>query len=537
MKSFFKLGSILSRGLPLWLLAWFLGVFSAVSAVGLLAVSGWFITAAGVLGALAVSTHASLWIQIFAIGRIIGRYGDLMASHQAVFGQLRRLRLHFFEAFARLPTQRRTMIGSSNVQHRLVKDIDALSDFALRFVGPWVVVSCVLVFASIVLCVFVGIKVYWVLGVLLLCAGGSLWAFKLTQAHSTLQELRQSTLVYALPALTQLLLWDKWRQLMSQIGEQDQALTAIHERQNAQKILTVFLVQMLFLALLLLVFWVGVPKVVAGQLSAAYLLAAVLGVFGLMEVVSALTNDLSAFAKSKHAKDSLNALLAAESTSPGLPVPDRFDVVVQKLCARQKGAVLGLCDITTTIKQGVPLVVMGASGVGKSTFLQALAGELEFEGKVLVDALSQQRPMRDFDWQTDFGFLGQQVDIFDQSLADNLRLGKPCASDDELWEALRLVSLESWARQAQGLDTPLGEYGAKVSGGQARRIALARLLLSPKRVLLLDEPFAGLDEDNRERLWRVLQKRQACAILVVVSHHRLQGQYETLVIGQTVPVK
>lgn len=531
MKSVFKLGSMMDSGL--WLVAFALGLFACVSAVGLLAVSGWFITVAGISGVAALTIPASFLIKVFAVGRIVGRYGDLMASHQAVFGRLRQLRLRFFEAFAWLPNHKRSSIGASNAQHRLVQDIDTLSDFALRFVSPWVVVSLALIFASIALYVFLGIGGYWVLGVLLVCALGSLWARKPTQSHAIIQEQRQSSLVYALPALTQLLLWDKWQQFSKQIGEQDQALASIHKKQNNQKMLIIFLVQASMLALLIGVFWVGVPKVANAQLSAAYLLAMVLGVFGLMEVVSALTNDLSAFAKSEQAKNNLNAMLASVPTKPNLPVPCHFDVVVQDLCACQKGAVFGLCDVNVNIRQGLPLVVTGASGVGKSTFLQALAGELDVQGKVLVCTPNQQSAIHDFGWQTSFGFLGQQVDIFDQSLAQNLRLGKPTASDEELWEVLRLVSLDAWARQAQGLDTPLGEYGAKVSGGQARRIALARLLLEPKKVLLLDEPFAGLDEVNRERLWGILQKCQASAILVVVSHHKLSGAYQSLVIGQS----
>lgn len=429
-----------------------------------------------------------------------------------------------------MPARTRTAIGSSNAQHRLVKDIDALSDFSLRFVSPWVVVVCVLALVGMALYVLLGIKPLWIFVLLLVCACGSLWAVKPVQAHALLQEQRQHTLVHALPALTQLLLWGQWHSMMTQMNQYDHALATLHKQQNTQKMLVMLGVQAVMLALLVWVFWVGVPKVTSGQLSAAYLLAAVLGVFGVIEVVSVLGNDLSAFAKSQYAKNSLNALLSCTPNAPKLPAPHGFDVVVESLSARQRGAALGLKDISTTIKQGVPLVIMGASGVGKSTLLQALAGELEHQGKVMVCTPHQQQSMHDIDWQASFGFLGQQVDMFDQSLADNLRLGKPSASDEELWEALKLVALDVWAKQAQGLDTPLGEYGAKVSGGQARRIALARLLLEPKKILLLDEPFAGLDENNRERLWQILKQRQAHAILVVVSHHNLSGSYDTLVI-------
>ena len=130
------------------------------------------------------------------------------------------------------------------------------------------------------------------------------------------------------------------------------------------------------------------------------------------------------------------------------------------------------------------------------------------------------------DWQTLqtvpnlIGYLGQQIDIFDQTLATNLRLGKADATDEELWQVLDIVGLKAWAQaQPKQLDTPLGEYGQAISGGQARRIALARLLLIPKKVLLLDEPFAGLDKDSREVLWQNLVAHQQYGILIIVTHH------------------
>jgi ATP-binding cassette subfamily C protein CydC len=123
------------------------------------------------------------------------------------------------------------------------------------------------------------------------------------------------------------------------------------------------------------------------------------------------------------------------------------------------------------------------------------------------------------------GYLGQQIDIFDQTLATNLRLGNADASDEQLWQVLGKVGLKDWARsQPLQLQTPLGEYGQAISGGQARRIALARLLLSPKKILLLDEPFAGLDKKSREALWQMLVQHQQQGILIIVTHHLWQTE-------------
>lgn len=95
MKSTFQLRTLMCHNFLLWVVAFGFGIFAAISAIGLLAVSGWFITTASLVGVAALAVPASAWIQLFAVGRIVGRYGDLMTSHQAVFGLLRQLRLQF----------------------------------------------------------------------------------------------------------------------------------------------------------------------------------------------------------------------------------------------------------------------------------------------------------------------------------------------------------------------------------------------------------------------------------------------------------
>ncbi|WP_179953061.1 ATP-binding cassette domain-containing protein [Desulfobotulus mexicanus] len=124
------------------------------------------------------------------------------------------------------------------------------------------------------------------------------------------------------------------------------------------------------------------------------------------------------------------------------------------------------------------------------------------------------------------GLLDQDVHLFPMTLGENIRLASPLAGDDLLMDLLDEVALGDWARELpEGLNTPIGDYGTGVSWGQARRLALARLLLMETPVLILDEPFEGLDADTADALLTMLRRRQQEGILIVISHQHLKGSF------------
>lgn len=536
----FGLSFLVRAVFDLWIIAWALGIVTAVSVIGLLMVSGWFITMAGISGMLAAGIPSfnyffpSGLIRTFALARTGGRYGDLWVSHRAIFSLLGRLRVDFFGRFARLSTHARAQIGSSSLQYRLIEDINILDEFVLRFVSPWVVGMTVLLVMTALVCYQIG---YVGLLLLVIPIAAAVFVYRAkahTKAHIQLQEQRQNQLVATLPALTQLTLWNRWHGVVEDIGKHDIRIQHVRIAQHQYNQWATWTVQAVIVVVLLWVLYTATTAQI--PTSVAFLLAIVFGLFGLMEVLSALTADTAAYAKGVLAKERLQESLLDNTPKTYVSSPDCFEVALENVSVYQKDAVFGLSGVQATIRQGVPFVISGASGAGKSTLLSALAGEIAVQSGTICLKNTQNTIAWDtIDWQGQLGFLGQQVDIFDQSLADNLRLGNPLATEDELWAVLAQVGLAKWAqKQPMQLQTHLGEYGTLVSGGQARRIALARLLLLPKKVLLLDEPFAGLDDDTRAHLWQIIKTQQQNAILVVVSHHHLSGDYDHLVVGDEV---
>jgi ATP-binding cassette subfamily C protein CydC len=182
-----------------------------------------------------------------------------------------------------------------------------------------------------------------------------------------------------------------------------------------------------------------------------------------------------------------------------------------------------LDGLTLDIPAGAHVAVLGPSGAGKST-LAALAlkvaapqgGRILLGGTDIADLAAS-------DLRRRTAWVGQTSHIFDDTIAANLRLGRPDAPDVDLWRALDRAAIGEWVRALpDGLDTWLGEGGARVSGGQGRRVALARAWLSEAPVLILDEPCTGLDAaTEREFLTTLFAQAQGRTVLLIA--HRLTG--------------
>ena len=540
----FRLTQLFSTQLDKWLIAALLGIMTALSVIGLLMTSGWFISAAAMAGMVALGSHSFNYlvpaaiIRVMAMVRTAGRYGEMMVSHHAVFGLLQRLRVRFFNQFARLPLANlSSTLQSTHAMHRLTHDIEVLNELPLRVVSPWLVATTASLLVATLLYQY---EVNPMLIAIFLIAGLMLpalltWrSIKHARAHQALAESRRVSLLNPLSALTHLLIWQRWQSELTAFNSLDTQHTHQQKRIQRAQSLVMLIMQWLIAAVLvgLLVGFYHTPLVI----SVPMLLALSLGIMGMTDLLAPLVTHSLALGNSLAAKHQLNELLNP-SLQPShhlnhdlAPLPidvarlnAPLTLTINQLAAKMPQAIVGFKAISLTATQGIPVLITGRSGAGKSTLLQVLAHELApQQGSIELNGM---------DWLALHntpaltGYLGQQIDIFDQTLATNLRLGNADASDEQLWQVLGKVGLKDWARsQPLQLQTPLGEYGQAISGGQARRIALARLLLSPKKILLLDEPFAGLDKKSREALWQMLVQHQQQGILIIVTHHLWQTE-------------
>lgn len=525
-----RLGRLLNSRPGSWLLALLLGSIALFSAIALLALSGWFITASALAGlatgyVLDIFRPAAV-IRLLALTRTLGRYGERLASHHAALGLLRDLRASLFRSIGRA---RQLPAHSGEAMHRLVADIDLLDQFPLRVLLPWAWGSLILLLTLGFLAWIDRTLLGWALPGLLLALllpwlgywrGG-----QLARGEVERGEQRHTHLLDSLHLLTPLLIWQRWPERVADFTRRDQHYLAQQDRQQQLTSLLTLLQQWALGATLLLLLWQSGPLLSAGAVSVPLLLAVALVLLGLSEALLPLAGSFVALGLSQAARDRVNALAgnAAEPDRRGRALPPApYSLRWDRLGVRWPGAVSGAEDLSMQLHQGETLLLHGPSGGGKSTLLQLLAGELlTYQGRCLLNG----QPIESWDLRQVMGWLPQDVDMFDLSLADNLRLGAPDATDLQLWQVLEDVALDGWVRShPQQLELMPGELGTAVSGGQARRIALARLLLAERPILLLDEPFAGLDDVTRERVMRALQRRQADGMLIIASHQPVKGE-------------
>jgi ATP-binding cassette subfamily C protein CydC len=172
--------------------------------------------------------------------------------------------------------------------------------------------------------------------------------------------------------------------------------------------------------------------------------------------------------------------------------------------------------VSFEVDQGELLVIRGKSGAGKSTLIMGLLGQLPYTGWIHVNGKNL----------IEFSDLNQRIvgtvqrsHIFNTSLRENLKVGNSLATDDEIQEILKMLELDSLVKEMEnGLDTIIGEFGRPVSGGEAKRIAIARVLLSQSDVYILDEPTEHLDSELASRIESAVTRYLKDKILIVVTH-------------------
>nr|WP_202487667.1 thiol reductant ABC exporter subunit CydD [Streptomyces sp. SID8354] len=521
-------------------LALLLGSLALGSAVGLMATSGWLISRASQEPPVLYLMVAVTATRAFGIGRAVFRYAERLVAHDAVFRMLADVRVAVFRRLERLAPAGLKERRRGDLLSRLVADVDAVQDYFLRWLLP--VGAALLVGAGTV--AFTG----WllpeagaILVVGLLLAGAGVPALSAAAAWRAERRLAPARGVLAtrvvdlLTGTAELTVAGALGARTEAVRRADRDLTRIASRSAAAAGAGAGLSALLCGLTVAAAAVVGIQAVHTGRLAGVELAVIVLTPLAAFEAVAGLPLAAQYRRRTRHAAERVFEVLDApapvrEPEAPADAPDGPFPLVVSELTARHPGQERPALDgVGFTLAPGRRLAVVGPSGSGKTTLAQVLLRFLDRESGTYTLAGTDAQDLAGDAVRRLVGLCAQDAHLFDSSLRENLRLarrdrgGPGCADDRDLWDALGRARLADWVRGLpDGLDTMVGEHGARLSGGQRQRLALARALLADFPVLVLDEPAEHLDLATADPLTADLLAATEGRTTVLITH-RLAG--------------
>ncbi|MDY6814329.1 MAG: thiol reductant ABC exporter subunit CydC [Pseudomonadota bacterium] len=479
------------------------------SGIGLLALSGWFITDTAIVGILlAAGTQVAVnlyvpggGIRFFAVSRTVARYLERVYNHDTVLRLLTDIRMALFRKLAGANRTGQSKLAGAQWLSRLTSDVDALDTIYLRVIAPTALAGVITLLVTLLAWILFSGTV--ALGLLVVTALAFVFATvavyvrtrKPSYRQADRQEELRTAVVEHIEGFAELRAAGRtgrhgaW--LLRQAHEMNSEQVEVDSKVGWHQALSHLLINLCAMFAL----WAGYGLFEAGAISGPVLVLLPIAILGLAEVYSMLPEAFGKLGSTVSSAARLNrdATPASEDGKAEIPAPaDGLALVARDIAVRHEGFAPVLTHFDLTLSCGERVGILGRSGSGKSSLADTLSGLLPpYRGQ-----LARQPCV----------YLTQKTVLFDDTLRANLLLGNPAASDGELWQILELVELgDRFAREPEQLDTWLGNTGSRLSGGEARRVALARVLLNPAPLVILDEPFTGLDADTRSRISKRLE--------------------------------
>ncbi|MBQ0741967.1 MAG: thiol reductant ABC exporter subunit CydC [Pseudomonas sp.] len=512
------LNLIMQRRARLWIGALLLAL-TLFSAVGLLALSGWFITATGVTALLWAAGQRVMFdvympgggIRFFALTRTVARYFERVFNHNTVLSLLADLRGKHFAALAALDGATLGRLRAAQWLNRLTADIDTLDTLYLRLLAPPLVALLGVMLVCGLIAIFHA-SLALLIGALLLAL---LLALTLGMArlglHYSARRVEQLDglrvlAVEQLQGLAELsaggTLGSHRQQLLSASQRMlDDQLVLQGRIAFGQALATLGVMGAVVVGL-----FGTIQAYIAGLLSGPVMVMIPLALMALSEGVAGLPAAFAQYGGTRAAARRLNqqTTMSTALLDPAQPAALPADLTLhwRDVCVKYAG----LQQLDLTLAAGKRLAIIGPSGSGKSTLAALAARLIDPDAGQLMLAATPLKRLSLSEWRAQVGYLTQHTELLHDSIAANLLLANPAATDQQLWQMLEMVDLaELVSALPARINTWVGESGKQLSGGEGRRLALARVLLKDAPLVILDEPFSGLDAATRERVSQRLE--------------------------------
>ncbi|PTO57391.1 heme ABC transporter ATP-binding protein/permease CydC [Vibrio splendidus] len=510
--------------------------FATLSAsIGLLTLSGWFISASAVAGlTIARETFNYMLpgggVRGLAMSRTAGRWGERVVSHNATFKLLTDLRIFFFKKLAPLIPGRISNLRDADLLNRLVADVDAMDHVYLRLVSPVTVGVFGIFFLTLFLMWFdssLGLILGSILLIMLL-----VWPilfYKLGKRNGG--ELTQNKADLRVTTLD----WIEGYSELTLFGAEERYRNAILETQRklmANQFVNANLTGMASAALMLfngltlvLMLWLAADGV-GGNAPDPFIALMAFATMASFELLMPIAGAFQHLGQTLSSARRLNEVILSEPevqfAEEKLDINKPLDITFSNVTFNypdSERSVLNAVDLTIPATNKVAIV--GQTGSGKSTLIQLLTRYWDPKKGYISIAGIELTQWNESQLRESISVVSQRVDILNGTLRDNLLIARPKATDDHLANILKDVGLEKLLEN-NALDSWLGDGGRQLSGGEKRRIGIARAILHDAPILLLDEPTEGLDKQTEHSIMTLFEKHFEGKTVIFITH-RLIG--------------
>lgn len=518
-----------------------MGLVTVLANFGLLALSGWFLASAAAVGLAGYAAQNAFnlfapaaGVRFFATVRVLGRYAARLLDHEATFRLIAAIRV---DLFARLvPLAPLGLVDrSGEVLAKLVADVERLADFYPRVLAPAAVAALASVAMALILGLFAPAAGVALL-VLLVLAGVAVPVLALRAAARPAREVvaieaaMRADLVDAVQGMADLLTCGAAEAMAARIEAADHELIRRQGRLRATDGFAAAAAGLVANTALLAMLVIGVPLLREGRISGPVLALLVLGAMGAFEAVAPLGGAMALLgvirASARRVFEIVDRPVPVREPRVSPARPERLDLDLRGVrlrygtdAAGTGGREWALDGLDLVVPEGRRMMLVGRSGAGKSSVANLLLrfaayqeGSARLGGVELCDIAGE-------DARSLFTVVSQKTFLFHGTIRDNLLLARPGADEATLWRAVETAQLGAFVRaRPEGLDALVGEGGARISGGEARRVALARAALRDTPWLILDEPMEGLDALTARALGAALERVMARRTVLWMTH-------------------
>ncbi|WP_312558750.1 heme ABC transporter ATP-binding protein/permease CydC [Atlantibacter hermannii] len=512
-----------------------LAIITLLASIGLLTLSGWFLSASAVVGVAGIYSFnymlPAAGVRGAAITRTAGRYFERLVSHDATFRVLAHLRVYTFSKVLPLSPSGIARFRQGELLNRLVADVDTLDHLYLRVISPLAGALVVILVVAVGLSVL-DVTLALTLGGIMLLTVLLLPPLFYRAGKSTGEALTALRAQYR-QQLTAWLIGHAELTIFNAASRYRDALDSTesewHEAQRRQAGLTAIsqAVMMLISGMtVVLMLWMAAGGVggntAPGALIALFVFCALAAFEALAPVTGAFQHLGQVIASALRVTQLTEQQPDVTFSDATMSAPEQAAVTFDKVSFRySQQAQPALNQVSLTIQAGERVALLGRTGCGKSTLLQLLTRAWDpQQGEITLAGL----PLTQYSesaLRASMSVVPQRVHLFSATLRDNLLLAAPQASDARLASTLTQVGLEKLLEDG-GLNSWLGEGGRQLSGGELRRLAIARALLHDAPLMLLDEPTEGLDAGTEQQILSLLDTVTANKTVLMITH-RLRG--------------